>query len=524
MLRFEKDALFEPNFHPNFDVFKEEMDDLIMKLQHHLNIPFDGYIDTTMLLPLYLASKYVYNSISFLEHIIVNVIIDPTDLPYNEYAEKFEELADSFSYSINKLKEEERIPYDLDDSWEEYFDFCQIDFGCKKEALFPPIEPEVWNPEKKGGWVVMAGDVEIGSSDRIRRPKSQVSSNEKFGTLSQTIDILFNNKEYLLNAIWTCLEDLAEMLRSMDRIIKKRIYDSKTQEDLFISRRQDYLDSSVWEDARNELYNDIKLLGGIVEEIQVLSNVKTQIYYRLKNNTLGLQYVMTNFSKDFLIHLYSPFYKITQTEFNDFLKLHCQYKQICKLVDYHKKWNLSNENVIFANNGIAYIMNEIIPYLSSKINFDSRQSYAALWQALIDLNLLKKIDAESFKNWVNGSILRDAPNDSSRKGKINSDKSIRKAVEDLYKLQTHDGLQKQFRDLTEEEISCLNNGEKLKPLYRDCILILSKAFDINLVEESFQPYITKFPDAETYLSDFPQNIKCSWILECFRAYEDFAKH
>ena len=46
-------------------------------------------------------------------------------------------------------------------------------------------------------------------------------------------------------------------------------------------------------------------------------------------------------------------------------------------------------------------------------------------------------------------------------------------MEDLYKLQTKEGVQRQFKDLTEEEISQLENGDTLKPLYEKCIHIIA---------------------------------------------------
>ena len=193
------------------------------------------------------------------------------------------------------------------------------------------------------------------------------------------------------------------------------------------------------------------------------------------------------------------------------------------MVDYHSKWSKADDKSMFVNSGVDYIVNALVPYLSSKIGFNSRKSYAALWQAMIDLNLLSKTDAGSFTDWVNDSFLKDAPNDSSKRGKIKNDKSIRGAVDDIYKLQTKGEHKISFKDLAEDEIPQLKNGSQLKNLYRDCILILSKAFDIDLKGKGFQPYITEYSEVKDFLSDFPEDSKSAEIMECFSAYEDFLR-
>lgn len=149
MLRFNKDDLFNPNFHPNFNSFREELDDLIIALRRQPKVQHGGITELVTLLPVYLASKYVYNSISFLRRILEDVILDPTDIPYNEYAEKFEELADSFSNQI-KYYENDNIEFYLENEPEmERFDSFRLEFGEKREEVFGPIEPEIWDPEKK---------------------------------------------------------------------------------------------------------------------------------------------------------------------------------------------------------------------------------------------------------------------------------------------------------------------------------------------------------------------------------------
>ena len=305
-------------------------------------------------------------------------------------------------------------------------------------------------------------------------------------------------------------------------LLYDRTKDSKTQEELFLRRRSDYLNSGHGEVALEELYNDIRMLSGVVDEYQLLSNIKVQIFFRLRNNVLGQRYLI---DKDYFINglFCSLSNKMTQTTFNEFLKLNCQYRHICKLVDYHRKWSLTDDKSLFINSGVDHIVNALVPYFSSKVHFDSRKSYAALWLALIDLNMLKRLDADSFKEWVNDSFLKDAPNDSSKKGKMKNGKSVRGAIDDMYKLQTHNGEQKHFKDLTEEEIAQLKNGNLLKNLYRDCILILSKAFGVNLKEKGFQSYVAEYPEANDLLLDFPDDSKSTTIMECFSAYEDFQK-
>ena len=126
--------------------------------------------------------------------------------------------------------------------------------------------------------------------------------------------------------------------------------------------------------------------------------------------------------------------------------------------------------------------------------------------------------------WINDSFLKDAPYGSGKGEKMKDDKSIREAVDDLYKFQSKDGIQKQFKDFTEEEIPQLKNGEKLKDLYRECVLILAKGFEIDLKEKNFQPYITEYSNQKEGLLNIPKDEKRIWILECFHTNEDSLKH
>lgn len=525
MIRFDKDALFDTfiPFNYGYSDFKKELDELIVTLNRQLTAPHGQFVNRMMLLPSYLASKYVYNAITFVRSILDKVIIDPFGVSYIEYAEKFEGIAGNFYDWSRESMNIKTALYPFDNSGDDDFDLTQIEFGESIQELFGPITPETWNPEKKGRWIITVGDREIGSSDRIRRPDTEVLTNDELGKLSTTSFNLLQNETYLITAIWTCLEDIAESLREIHELLSERIEDSQVQEELFLRRRQDYLNSDCWDAALGELYNDIKLLSGVVDEYQLLSNIKVQVYYRLRNNALGQSYLAANCSKYFIGRLFSPIIKISQYEFNEFLKLNCQYRHICKLVDYHSKWSKADDKSMFVNSGVDYIVNALVPYLSSKIGFNSRKSYAALWQAMIDLNLLSKTDAGSFTDWVNDSFLKDAPNDSSKRGKIKNDKSIRGAVDDMYKLQTKGEHKISFKDLTEDEIPQLKNGSQLKNLYRDCILILSKAFDVNLEEIGFQSYITEYSKAKDFLSDFPEDSKSVNIMECFSAYEDFSR-
>ena len=523
MIHFDKYALFDTNTPLNYGYskFKEELDELIGTLSLQLKGNYSPLVDSVMLLPTYLACKYVYNSTFLVRSILDKVIIDPFDISYIGYAEKFEALADSFLDWLNEYKKEKDEDfYPFDDSDDKRFDPFQNEFGGNLEELFSPIEPEPWNPEAKGRWVIMHGDIEIGSSDRVRRPDTTILPDDEGGKLSSTIDVLINNEEFLIAAIWTCLEDLAKLLREIHELLYDRTKDSKAQEELFLRRRNDYLNSGHGEVALEELYNDIRMLSGVVDEYQLLSNIKVQIFFRLRNNVLGQRYLI---DKDYFIDgLFNSYSKVSQTEFNEFLKINCQYRHVCKLVNYHSIWSLTDDKSVFINSGVYYIVNALVPYFSSKVHFDSRKSYAALWQAMIDLNLLSKTDAGSFTDWVNDSFLKNAPNDSSKRGKIKNDKSIRGAVDDMYKLQTK-GKQKYFKDLTEEEIAQLKNGNLLKNLYRDCILILSKAFCVNLKEKGFQSYVAEYPEANDFLSDFPDDSKSTTIMECFSAYEDFSR-
>lgn len=523
MIRFDNNALFNTNAYINcgFSKFREGLEELIIALNRQLSAPHGVFAYYVTLLPTYLSCRYVYNTADFVRHILEEIIIDPFDVSYVGYAEKFEALAGSFSDWLREYENvgEDYYPYIESDG--EILDPFKVEFGKNLEELFAPIEPEPWNPEAKGRWVIMAGDVEIGSSDRIRRPKTSILPYNEEGKLSSITDVLFKNGRYLVAGIWTCLEDLAKSLREIHELLYDRSEDSKAQEDLFLKRRNEYLNSRHGETALEELYNDVRMLSGVVDEYQLLSNIKVQIYFRLRNNVLGQRYLI---DKDYFIDgLFSSPFKVSQTEFNEFLRINCQYRHICKLVNYHSTWSLTDDKSIFINRGVDYIVNTLVPYFSSKIHFDSRKSYAALWQALIDLNLLSKTDAGAFKDWINDSFLKDAPNDSSKGGKMKNDKSVRGAVDDMYKLQTHNGEQKYFKDLTEEEIAQLKNGNLLKNLYRNCILILSKAFGVNLKEKGFQSYVAEYPEANDFLLDFPDDSKSTTIMECFSAYEDFSK-
>lgn len=522
MIPFEADILFynNPPFNLCLGDFKERLDDLIVILRRQLAEKHGVMTSAIMLLPTCLACKYVYNSVIFVRSILDKIIIDPFDVSYNEYAKKFENLADSFSRILRDV-EDDTESHSSNEASTDDFDPFLIEFWKKLEELFEPIEPEIWNPEEKGRWGILAGDIEIGVLNRVRRPKTTIFPNEEKGKLSNAVEVIIKNDEYLITVIWTCLEDLAELLREIDELLNERCNNYQEQEELFLKRRSDYLNSIHGKTAIEELYNDIIILSGIVDEYQLLSNIKVQIYFRLRNNMLGQRYLI---GKEYFINgLFRSHTRTSQTEFNEFLKINCQYRHICKLVNYHSIWSLADDKSIFVNSGTDYIVNVLVSYLSSKICFDSRKSYAALWLALIDLNLLKKSDAGSFKDWVNDSFLKDAPNDSSKKGKMKNDKSVRGAVDDMYKFQTKDAKQKQFKDLTEEEIARLKNGVLLKELYRDCILILSKAFDIDLKGKGFQPYITEYSEVKDFLSDFPEDSKSAEIMECFSAYEDFLR-
>ena len=78
--------------------------------------------------------------------------------------------------------------------------------------------------------------------------------------------------------------------------------------------------------------------------------------------------------------------------------------------------------------------------------------------------------------------------------------------------------------LTEEEISQLENGDTLKPLYEKCIHIIANSFMINLEEMNFQSYITKNTSIQNSLEKIPRDEKGLYILECQRAYEEFKRY
>lgn len=490
-----KRALFEkrnPNLH---EYYKQKLDELYTLSTYCLTTKLSYIAGTTMLFPIYLASRHVCYSIQILNSVVKEVMLDPAHLPYNKYIKRFQGLAKEFYMAPF----DETPIYYNESEWNRY-DF-QATFGDDIANLFPSfLQNPYWDDDKL------------------------VFPDYKLASFKNIIESLLDNKIYLKSGIIYYFEEISYYLSDILDYLESRVNASQHLKDIFKQRKEDYISCFHWGDARNEVYNEIRLLGVEKDNVQILNNIKTQYFYRLKNNRLGSLFMQTDSVDFFVFDLDDPTDRATQNEVNDFFKLHCQYELVCKILEYHTNWNIKEKNDLFINKGTEFIVNTLTPYLSTKIDFNSRKSYAALWLALLDLNLLNETDADSFKEWINNGFLKDAPENSSKGGKIKNGKSIRAAVDDLYKLQTKEGKQKLFKDLSDEEISKLKNGDKLKPLYRDCILILAKAFDINLENENFQPYIIDYIKKEEFLSDFPKDRMSTWILECFQAYEDYSKH
>ena len=471
------------------NVFRNDLDGLYDLFQNMKNSMLDKTTADTMLLTLYLRSKCACHHIQILKAVLEELLVDPFDLPYKEYSEKFMNLADDYDWWSHTVVSIIAPLWDgqgLIDS-EEY----ERIFGLNKESLF--------------------------------NKTVEYAPDNSCGTLNDVLNILDANEVYLIDSISRSLRELADDLDYIDVRLEGNKLNSPIIIERLTQRKNTYMLSKYWEEVKVELYNDIKINTIVGQEIPTLNYLKINLYSSLKRNTLGalLFHADKNDILKYDLYGYSSF---TQSELNEYLRISCQYELITKLLDYYYQWAVNEEHSIFNNNGIGYVINTLVPYFSTKIKFISRKSYAALWYAFIDLNLLKKTDAESFKNWVNSSFLKDAPADSSRGGRIKTGKSIREAVDDMYKFQTKEGKQKLFKDLTEDEISQLKNGDNLKVLYRDSILILAKAFELDLKKENFQSYISEYSIAKEYLSDFPEDKISRYILECFRAYEDFIKH
>ncbi|MBQ2884062.1 MAG: hypothetical protein IJE43_09885 [Alphaproteobacteria bacterium] len=385
--RIKKSLLEKPNLDYQ-KYYKQKLEELYTLSIYCLSTKLSYITETTMLLPIYLASKHVCYSIQLLNSVVKEVMLDPVNLPYDKYIKKFEELTNDFKMAPSDIPP---IYYN-ESEWDGY-DY-QRTFGDDITNLFPSFTFDIYWDDKE-----------------------QVFPNYESGTFEQTIKTSLRNSTYLRKGIINHFEEIICGLYEISNYLDSRLDYSQSLKDTFRQRINDYMHSSRWVDARDEVYNEIRLLGTGKDIIQVLNNMKIQYFYHLKNNRLGTLFMQTNRVEFFIFELDDPIERATQSELNEFFKLHCQYELVCKLFDYKSKWNVKNEYDLFINKGTEYIVNSLVPYLAAKIDFNSRKSYAALWQALLDLNLLKRTEAGVFKDWLNNSFLKDAPNDSREKGK-----------------------------------------------------------------------------------------------------------
>ena len=418
--------------------------------------------------------------------------MDPFALPYPKLAEKFQNLIEEFKLKEFKLLSSVVPPitgvcYGLE------VDHCMHTYGVTEENLFLPV------------------------MDKVNKCMLEPER------LSEAASILTNNRRYLFAAVTDCLHSIRD---GLDSILPMQVnkYLGMYEASSMVNRKNIYLKGKKWEDDKNEFYNEIRMMTIAGQEMQTLHFIKMNIFYRLKRNKLGA--VSPNNNKISLsdMDIYNSWQPFTQPELNEYLRLSSQYELVCKLLDYKDKWSIQSKDSLFVNQGTEHIVHLLVPYLATTVGFESRKMYAALWLALGDLDLLQKKDASSFKDWVNNSFLKDAPCDSGKGGRINTEKTIREAVDDMYKFQTRDGKQRKFKDLTETEISLLKNGDKLKEPYLKCVLILAKSFGIDLTEQKFQTYVTACSHSMEILEKIPGSEEISRIVECFKAYEDFQKH
>ena len=491
MFELEKKCIKEKLFEkPDLDLkryYKRKLDGLNKLILDYLSMDLHYMTSKAMLLPVYLGSMHVCHAIRLLKSLLKEVMLDPVNLPYDKYAEEFEKIKSLFEQSYYDGQ-----PIYIDDSDWDCFDF-QMAFGVEEDSLFPSYPINEWELDKK-----------------IESCKSKASLQDFF-------DISLNNNKYLVAGIKFNLNELYCELLDIDDMMGSRLDEPHLLEELFKNRINDYMLCPRWTDARDELYNDIRLLITGNDEKHVLNNIKVQYYFRLKSNRIGNLFLLSKRIEHFVFDLDDPSERSTQKELNDFFKLYCQHELICKLVDYHEKWSVPDKkNPLFINKGTEYIVNALVPYLSKKVyNKCDNQTYAALYRALMDLGLSYDRKSKYFMEWVNGTFLKDG-HASTANGKANTPKSITQPFESLYG--------REFKDLTIEEISENSNLEKMKPFYLKSVWILSKAFGIDLKERGFQTWITEWVEAEEFTRDFQNDAGSTRILECFRAYEAFLEY
>lgn len=469
--------------------FRDSLDELYNLFQYRKQVILDRTTGDAILLSLYLSAKRACHSVHMLKAVTEELVIDPFNLPYRKYAEKFRKLIDEFGWWAH-IHTSTLAPF-----WDglgliENEDYERI-YGAKKEALF---------------------DGESGGEDNPNVSKV---------TLNAALDTLLDHEWFLQKTISDCLEDIADTLEGIDDSLNWSGPISRNPKERLRKRKEVYMAHKQWTDDREELYNIIRMVCVNGMEKQMLPMVRGDLYIRLKRNRLG-EVSLGDKNADWWesedLGYTQP---LTQTELNEYLRLSSQYELICKLDDYIRHWSVKDDTSLFANRGIEYKMNLLVPLLAKMVEFGPLKSYAALWEALIDLKMIGGTEAKYknlFIDWVNTTFLKD------KYKKFKDNKVLRDAVEDLYKLQTKEGVQRQFKDLTEEEISQLENGDTLKPLYEKCIHIIANSFMINLEEMNFQSYITKNTSIQNSLEKIPRDEKGLYILECQRAYEEFKRY
>ena len=97
-IKFVQNALQE-NLDLKGGTFQKELDELYEQFQYLKKIYIDATTANTMYLSLYLRVKNVCYHIRILKAVMQELLVDPLELPYEEYAKKFRELIDDYDWN-----------------------------------------------------------------------------------------------------------------------------------------------------------------------------------------------------------------------------------------------------------------------------------------------------------------------------------------------------------------------------------------------------------------------------------------
>lgn len=487
--KFVLDALGK-NHRLASDGFRGNLDELYNLFQYRRKIVLDRTTGDALLLPIYLSAKRACHSVHILKAVTEELVLDPFKFPYREYAEKFRSLIDDNEWWTHIITDM------LAPFWDGLGiigsdDYERI-YGMKKELLFEGYSEDEGSP------------------------------NVSKEALNVALDTLLDREWFLQESICDCLKDLADTLQGIDDALNGSGPVSRNPKERLRKRKETYMAHGQWAEDRKELYNIIRMVCADGMERQMLPMVKMDLYVRLKRNCLGEVLLGDGNPDGWESEDLGYIQPLTQAELNEYLRLSSQYELIGKLVDYVCHWSMKDGGSLFIDRGTEYMVNALVPVLAKKAGFSCLFSYGALWEALIDLNLLSgttPAHKKLFIEWVNGTFLKD------KDKRFKDITNLTKSVEGLSKLQTKRAEQRQFKDLAEEEFDRLTHGDLMKESYPKCVLILADYFDLNLEELNFQSYITHTIDEELKgMKKIPKDSQSDYILECQRAYEEFKRY